>query len=363
MVCYDFLIKGAYGAANIGDDLLLLSVVELLKKRKQRIAVITKPNSYISRFFDGYDISFYDLDSPVEIKTKKIIWGGGTQIYEFHGRELFFKKVLAYIKKPSLIARRLKLRDGPKVDFEKQIMLGVGLGPFHDQESEVKNLSKLKNINYVCVRDELSYCYAAKVVENSRLKKIHDLCLIDNSRYEIALPKPKKKYPKKIGMILRDWRYSSDVQAHAHKILDFCKKNRDFEYTFFFFGPDPYCKKVIGSNYEIISWNPDDNMDYKLFLAKMKSMDCIVSSRYHGLIFSIILQVPAIAIKIEDKLTQAARDFHQVLESVDYDFLDANLRVAIQKQLGRSQSEFDDLCCAIKQSASEDVNTVNESLE
>jgi polysaccharide pyruvyl transferase WcaK-like protein len=49
------------------------------------------------------------------------------------------------------------------------------------------------------------------------------------------------------------------------------------------------------------------------FIKTLASYNIIISSRYHGIIYSILLNVPIIALPIENKLTQAAKELEGVV--------------------------------------------------
>lgn len=294
---YDIIIKGAYGAANFGDDALIYSILSNFFLDK-KIAVIGKKNTYWEKFFP--DIDYFSLDCEDRIQSDFLVYGGGTQFFNFKSFRYFLKKLIFIISNPFFFKNKILKKKGLLVTAKEEIYLGIGLGPFKDEKSGDFLLKQLRTKKYVFVRDFLSLEYM-----KGNAVKIDDLCLMDYKRYQ---EKSSGNKNNKICIIIRDWDFDKN-HKHIQKIIDFYKKNKTHVLDFVFFGNDKECKKTLKiNNIPFIEWNPkyDDLLAFSNMLSEYK---LIISSRYHGVIFAQIYGIPSIAVNIEPKLAQVSKEY------------------------------------------------------
>ncbi|NAR53169.1 polysaccharide pyruvyl transferase family protein [Acinetobacter haemolyticus] len=300
---YDVVIKGAYGAANFGDDALLYSLLSNFSKGK-KIAIIGKPNNYILNIAPNVD--FYTYDDNLTLKTKLLLWGGGTQFYDFFSLKFLFKKLMSVLINPNIIKKKIfKTNSGIVVNFDKEIYLSIGFGPFANRKKEKLLAKKLGLADKIFVRDPLSYDSLSKYIGRDSIIVTEDICLLDKENYFI----PNIKKNGKICIIVRDWGYDSSA-VHVDKAIKFYL---DFEeqkkIDFLLFAKDPECvKKFKENNIPFIQWDPlsSNIMEFSNLISEYS---LIISSRYHGVIFGIIHNIPTIAIEIEPKLKQVHKDY------------------------------------------------------
>ncbi len=311
---YDVVIKGAYGAANFGDDALLYSLLNNFSKEK-KIAVVGKANEYISNIAPNID--FYSYGDNVKLKTKLLLWGGGTQFYDFFSLKFLFKKIFAVIRNPSIFFNKItKNNFGVVVDFDKEVYLSIGFGPFSSKKKEKILARKLGLADKIFVRDPLSYNNLSSYLNNDDIIVTEDICLLDKANYALSTNKRNGRF----CIIVRDWGYDSS-SIHVDKIVDFYLKyeNND-KVDFILFAQDKDCiEKFEKNNIPYLQWNPMIHtiMDFSKIISEYS---LIISSRYHGVIFGIIHSIPTIAIEIEPKLEQVSKDYssHVVLWEKPY---------------------------------------------
>ncbi|HAV2914278.1 MAG: polysaccharide pyruvyl transferase family protein [Acinetobacter baumannii] len=300
---YDIVIKGAYGAANFGDDALLYSLLSNISKDKN-VAVVGKKNNYIQNIAPHVD--FYTYNDNVKLKTKVLLWGGGTQFYDFFSLKFFFKKLLSVFNNPNIALKKIsKKNPGVSIQFNKEVYLSIGFGPFFNRKKEQTLAKKLGLANKIFVRDPLSYTNLSKYIDKDSIIVTEDICLLDKNNYVI----PNIKRNGRICIIVRDWSYDSS-SIHIDKAIRFYQ---DFEeqskIDFILFAQDKQCiKKFEENNIPYIQWDPL-NFSIMEFSKLIAEYSLIISSRYHGVVFGIIHSIPTIAIEIEPKLKQVHQDY------------------------------------------------------
>lgn len=297
---YDVIIKGAYGASNFGDDALIYSILENFFLGKN-IAVIGKENTYWEDIFPN--VIYFSNNENVNLHANILVYGGGTQFFNFKSFRYFFKKIIAILFNPIIIKNKIFPQKKLSLNFDYEIYLGVGLGPFQDEKIKDQTLMNIKNKKNLYVRDSLSMNY----LDNESFK-IDDICLMDHMRYKCNISGEKNN---KIAIIIRDWDFDNNYK-HVNHILNFYKKNTKYNLEFIFFGNDKRCKEILNkANIKFIEWNPkkDTILGFSSLLSEYK---LIISSRYHGIIFSLIHNIPAIAINIEPKLSQVSKEYPNI---------------------------------------------------
>jgi hypothetical protein len=129
---FDYVIKGAYGTGNFGDD-ALFDVIHRALPKNASIAVIAKNASYLEKTYNNV-IVFLPTDN-VHIHCDTLLYGGGTQFYSFSKTSSTWHKIKYHLMHPTYIPNKL-LNRLLKISFNKKVGLGLGLGPFCDYSSK-----------------------------------------------------------------------------------------------------------------------------------------------------------------------------------------------------------------------------------
>lgn len=302
---YDIVIKGAYGASNFGDDALLFSLIQSLPKSKS-IAVIGKKNNYINKHFKN--IHYYTYSDEVKIQCGVLIWGGGTQFYSFKSFKLLFYKFMNIKSTPRILINKLKLGyRGVQVNFKREIYLSIGFGPFSSTSKESLAGNRISKAQSVYIRDDLSYTSLKQYVTSEKIHRTEDICLLDFARYK----NKNKNKNKRVAIIIRDWKYNSN-SLHIKKTIEFYQKfHKKIDMDFILFADDKVCIKALNSkNIPYLQWDPT-KLNILDFSNMLSCYERIVSSRYHGIIFSLIHSIPSVAINIEPKLSQVSSEYSE----------------------------------------------------
>lgn len=308
-------IKGAYGDANVGDDLLLEMVIDLLKQEdpQYEIKIVCKKEKYLTEMYN--DAEFLSLAASKFEKSDIYILGGGTQFFSFvnsNKKNNFITKLTLYTKtilrEPMLIYRFLKSKFKRNADYSLKIALGIGIGPFETLTDELPVKKQLEEYNKIFCRDRLSKGYLEKwQVEDYFFGA--DLCLTDLFRKKYKLNHHRDTNTSlKIGIVLRSWSHSEVGNIINDKILNWLSTQNFGKVTIFLFSKDKdkdLITKITGlKNVQVeklIIWHP---FDYKFeeFYSLLNECDILLTSRYHAAIFATNLNIPTICLGIDPKL-------------------------------------------------------------
>lgn len=299
-----YKIIGYFGKKNFGDDALLYSVTSLLRLKGVRDIYIDLPEkSYVFAQTKGLKPKV-DLTERVDVD----LYAGGTQDFFYFSREISF---LAYIKK--FLTKVFKLKSADKVvNAKKRAAWGVGVGPFEPNFIKEKEVAlRYKSYDNLGVRDQasLNWCKEKSIPAYEMPDLCFSLPLLQQFR-EARPPNPSEI--KKIYVVLRKWPYRN-YGADYLKILKSSvlklQGNRKFEVTLVSFSPgdDDIFSDI---NCQRLAWEPN-GMTIPEFCHKLGQADVIVSSRFHGVVFSILLGIPFVAIDVERKLVEAQKKYNK----------------------------------------------------
>ncbi|MBB1389975.1 polysaccharide pyruvyl transferase family protein, partial [Shewanella sp. SG44-6] len=298
----NIVIEGAYGESNFGDDALLKVIYRELKDflelKNYEVTICSKMTSLKYPVVDLCDEKVVTPKNNIDwTKVDSVIYGGGTQFYSFENEKSKLSIIKHYLTNPKELYSRLTRRQNES-ELEKHFV-GVGIGPF-----EGKN--KIEDFEYVLsdnkslfVRDLVSYSYAEKLKLNN-VKLYTDICFLENYSHLHRT----RKFTKKVAIILRDWNHNSNnvrPQDLEHVVSQLLEKNIEVEYVLF--GHDIQLEQELKArDLDYISY--DLNLSsFDDFIKNLASYDLIVTSRYHGLIYGLLLGIPSIVINIEPKLS------------------------------------------------------------
>lgn len=307
-------IKGAYGATNFGDDLLM----DLFEK-------------YFLEEFSDIEINFegmYETNYPERFLKKSkynsdsfeydwLVFGGGTQFFAFNNhKKSILTLIIKGLKNPTKAIHKIskKIFKEKTIKQENQrsyktAFLGFGLGPFNNNEKKIESVIRiLSNANFVGVRDNVSANYCKEWGVDASFGA--DIAFSSYFNYNIESPVvDKTQEKKKIGLIVRDWVWEETGRGYYEPLMKLYKEeNLDFDFQFIVFAPfkDPnWMKKLEDESF--VFWDPA-KYSIEQFLGVMNSFDGFISSRFHGAIIGALLKKPVIAIEIEPKLRILTQD-------------------------------------------------------
>ena len=299
------VLIGAYGSGNLGDDVLLDVVMHSLLKfvEPHEIVIIAKRFDYLEKQVPGTKLLFvqdnYDLNADVKV------YGGGTQFFAYAARKKHLAKVWFALTNPSYTIRKLTGKLKQSISVRHTAMLGIGIGPFDDgQEDKLARISnELKKCDFIGVRDQRSFDFC----QERKLTAINGADLAFTSTFSESLRKAAGNRPpnrRKIAFILRDWPYSGGHENYLERIEEAAERlaAAGEEIDFIVFSHDSEVErprlKACG-NY--VRWDPNQQTTSG-FVSALADYKAVVTSRYHGAVFSFLLNTPVIGINVDPKI-------------------------------------------------------------
>lgn len=302
---YDAIISGYYGFGNIGDDAMLRSIIDNLKKQKNdiSIAVLSKCPEETAINYGVYAINRLNMFSVISMmrRAKLFIYGGGNIIQDStSSRSLMFYLGTAWL------ASKLKL---------KVMFYANGIGPINKKLNFNFSRRILRNADVITVREHISYNELLKMgIDKSKIVLTADAALsvqIDKEviASEICAAEQIPFNEKYAGFSVRRCPGTShEEQDHFEKVMAHCA---DYVYEKYnlvpLFIPMEY-PVDLNAIYSIM-----DKMKYKSYVLKekhsvsevfaiIKELKLMVSVRLHALIFAAYMNVPIIGISYQPKV-------------------------------------------------------------
>jgi polysaccharide pyruvyl transferase WcaK-like protein len=315
-------IYGAYGEANIGDDLLLDTILSWLSERSPNSVIYISSNekSYLHKLYPKYKII-----PKIRIKYMRpdlFILGGGTQLFTFKSNitikktNKFNTAIRLVFRYPTLIFGIIKFKMNLSNLTTRKIALGIGLGPFEEENSQAIVKRELTGFNMLYLRDEFSFQLCQEFNLPSKLTS--DICFSNYFRDKFPFKHIKDDNKlNKVGIVLRDWTQNENGKIINTKMLNWIDSNiKKFDITVFLFSTikdnDLKKKFALNSKVKSIIWNPE-NDNFQSFLNNFSKMDAIVTSRFHAGVFGANFNIPTICLGIDPKLyllTQEIKGFY-----------------------------------------------------
>lgn len=311
-VLVQVLLTGYYGKANFGDDVLLKVTHGVCRNRW--------PDAHISVLCDGYQDDYLGtlLGEDVEILAPGdkgsfdlIVHGGGGTFFDF-GNYGWFDRILNSLI-GMLGARRYARMDvGVRKLLGKQHLkacrrLGWGLGVGRYARGSAKlrrDLPVLLDFDSLVVRDAESVERLKELGIQDKVVEGGDLCFLDEYWVpdDIANGMRRESAKTKLGVVLRDWPYDGGEKYLRGMMKLLPRLRQEFELTLFVFDERTDGRLVeLIRDYEPVVWNPM-YWSFDAYCRRLGEQDAVVSSRAHGVMCSVVLGVPAVALGIEPKL-------------------------------------------------------------
>jgi polysaccharide pyruvyl transferase WcaK-like protein len=190
--------------------------------------------------------------------------------------------------------------------------VGLGFGPFVDAPGQALAVSQLVGrMQFVWTRDAEAASFARSagcnaVVEGS------DLCFL-TSFQSIEVPAPdfrERASGPRLGIVLRAWDYGRRGDGEVRRWIEVAHRCKEvgIESEFFLFSAtrDVVAHRELKEAGEHVNWWDPENMTVMEFSRLIGRCDLILTSRFHGAIFALLMNKPFLAISIEPKLRIAA---------------------------------------------------------
>ncbi len=303
-----FVISGYYGFKNSGDDALLLSIANQIKKDYQNAKIVVLSNSP-KRTAEEYGVNAvnrYNIFAIIwQIMTcDLLISGGGTLIQD----KTSTKSLIYYLT----IIKIAKI-------FRKKVMLYAnGIGPLRSFKNIEKTKSILSDVDLITLRDnnslaELEQIEVKKPFTEVTADPVFLLKADENGskvfeNYNIPADK------KLMCVSVRDWK--ENPKNFVKTIAEFCdyasskygiytvflpmQASRDYEISLKIKNKMKSDATIIGGKYP-----------FETVLSLVSKMYLCVGMRLHSLIFSASMLVPTLGIVYDPKIKGFLADINE----------------------------------------------------
>ncbi|BEP28270.1 polysaccharide pyruvyl transferase CsaB [Helicovermis profundi] len=347
------LISGFYGSGNVGDEAILESMINRIKKIdvNAELTVISKNQKSTKRDHKVKTLGRNDFRGFFRVlrKTDILISGGGSLLQDATS----VKSLVYYIA---------VIFSG--IIFRKKVMIySQGIGPINNIFFRFF-LGKLLNFaDIVTVREENSKKDLIKMGVKKEIYVTADTVIdfdyskLENNKNEYLFNNDKKTIglSLKSNVIFSNLNLDKNIKDFIDKIL----KNYNILFIPFYFNQDIKIidflidNKIIdlaNKNIKII----DKELNFKKVLNIMKDVDMLVGERLHSLIFASILNVPFIGMSYDPKIDYFLEDIG--LKSI-FNINDFNSEILINEVANIFDNEI-----AFKKDLSYNVQRLKEKL-
>jgi len=319
------LLSGYYGYQNVGDDLLLKTLIgELTSIEKvtelnvpvrdiksvpiddsKRVNYIRKADAKGHKVFNLIRLLTFEFSQLR--KNDVLVYGGGTRLFETSGRGYY-----------SLLVKFILLKLNALFLRRKVIHLGVGVGNIYSKKGKWLFKQILLLSDCMLLRDESSYKLVKSVVGNRRHVLMgSDLIFLSNPLSSVSAARNFNSGTKRIGLSLfQYYGYISRETSKAEAFKTACQElissllttNPNVEIYLFSFqrqfgGKDQQFNNELHA--DIASgrlFHVEYTADTFAMLSTLRQMDLCIGMRYHFCLLSLSFDIPTIGINYQPKL-------------------------------------------------------------
>ncbi|MCL2095935.1 MAG: polysaccharide pyruvyl transferase CsaB [Oscillospiraceae bacterium] len=316
---YDFVLSGYYGYGNIGDDVLLFSVISniLNKKPDLKICLLTKNPGKLQKSFDEafcnievkQRFNFLGVKRALK-KSRALVFGGGTLLQDStSGRSFGYYAWL--------------LQTAQKLG-KKTILYSNGIGPVSREKNRRKAAEIAKNITLATIRDEDSYNYLIKLgINQDKIYLTADEALNNyfsprekDFREDIIVGRGDPDAPQNqtpagdyIVISIRKWKHigSDFFRLFSEAINLICGEHNLIPVYIVMESKNDRLlserlSKLNSGAYFINNDKNNNKENIEKILTVIKSAKAVISMRLHTLIFAAEFGVPMLGISYDPKV-------------------------------------------------------------
>lgn len=303
----NIVISGYYGFNNAGDEAMLFSILQSLKKEypNSDVTVISGNPKSTTNIFGVKSIFRFKLIEIFKelINSQLLISGGGSLLQDVTSS----KSIYYYL---SIIFLGILCKC-------KVFLYAQGIGPVKNKFTKIILKWLLLHTDCITVRDEESYRFLKKLGINKNLFLTADAVLALD---KVSLNKGKSILKKanidetkpKIGICVRNW---MDASIWTKKIGELLSSLSDYELIFI---PMQYPedfkigKKIDSYNLSNVT-HLNKNYEIEELMSIIGNMDVLIGVRLHALIFATIMNVPVIGISYDPKINNFLKSINEDL--------------------------------------------------
>lgn len=304
------LISGYYGFGNSGDDALLRSIIDDIRRQKEspNIVVLSANPTATKKQYNVKAVNRLNIFEILHLmkEGEMLISGGGTLIQDRTSTKslLYYLAVIALAKKHNM----------------KVMMYSNGIGPLNKKSNIKKTQKVLERVDLITLRDDNSLNTLREIgVTNKNAKVTADAALGLDIQGEdvgrkILSAEGVSQNVKLLGVSVRKWtELKPDFEDVVAKVCDYAYEKYGY-YTVFL--------PMQASKDMAISMNIKHKMKHKSTviegkysvndtLSVISCFDMCIGMRLHTLIYSAINSLPLIGLVYDPKIKNFMEYAHQ----------------------------------------------------
>jgi len=297
---YDAVISGYYGFKNVGDDAMLMAIIDNLKmyKKDLRILVLSKNPIETRRIYNVDSISRINLIQILYImkNSKLFISGGGSLIQDNTST-----RSLIYYLGMIWLAKKMKM---------KVMIYANGIGPLNKKNNRTLTKHVVDKVDVITLREELSYKELASLnitkpqiyvtadpaftIQPENVENI-DCLLLDEGI------DPTASY---IGISVRKWHGHDKYETTIADIADYIIENYGVNVLFIpmHYPGDLAIIENIQAKMKNKSYAITKKHSVSEILGIIGKTEMLIGMRLHALVFAASIGVPIVGIVYEPKV-------------------------------------------------------------
>ena len=285
------VISGYYGADNFGDETILETLIQRLKKAEADVTVLSTNPDKTSKTHNVNSIKNFALSKVIKqiSKSDVLISGGGSLLQDATSvKSLFYYLFVIFIAQ----------------FFKKEVIIfAQGIGPINNKIGEFFTKTLLKKCRWVSVRDEKSLF----LLRGWGIKTE----LVCDPLYDIELTASNSE--NRVGVQLRSFKTLSEklLITLANRIaIDFPDKEIEI-YSFQDSNDLEVCKYFEAL---LLSVNPNlktsviSNKSPKEIIKLMANLEYMIAMRFHAVLIALKYGIKTLAINYDYKVENIANE-------------------------------------------------------
>ena len=368
---YDILLSGYYGFRNMGDDALLLAIINNLRSYKKdiRICVLSKNPAETRETYSVSSINRYSILNIYRTmkKSRLFINGGGNLIQDITSTRSLF-----YYLNMTKLAKKCNM---------KVMVYANGIGPLNKNNNRRFTTEVLNQVDIITLREELSKGELDKLGVNKPeivvtadpvfSIKTGDVAHADS----VFAAEGIDTNGPFIGFSVRSltkYQYTNDEQKKYEKILALVA-----DHVVDSFGAQPVFIPMHYPDDILIMESISSLMKNKSYIIKGKydvtqmmgiisKMEILVGMRLHSLIFASSLNIPVIGLNYDPKLEGFLKYINQAsagsVKELSFDSMKSVID-AVWNNRTRIKDELEQHISVLREKSSENARIAIELLD
>ena len=306
----DIIISGYHGFANSGDEALLFAILNTLKSKRPDllVTVLSKTPEQTARVYGVKSIFRYNIFKIIkEMRgSKMLLFGGGSLLQDVTS----CKSILYYLA-VIFLAERCKM---------KTMLYANGIGPVKNKFNRFLSNRILNKVNIITLRDDKSDEELKSLnVTKPKVVITADPAFTIDKDFSLS----GKYFTNRAGVpadarlcvvSIREWKKSSEhFGDELSKLLDYMVKTYGL-YPLFVplqYPQDLEISKCVIDKMEEKAYIISRELTVAEMFSVLSEAEIIIGMRLHSLIYATTLEIPAMALVYDPKISAFMESINQ----------------------------------------------------